>query len=133
MSPDLNSLSLSRSSSISSSIQAHNMSTPSGGAPANPSASPRPSRGSSIGGLSVSERRRSGAGINLNLGDMQANTELPAGHRTSIGHAFRTASPSSHGGSPVFATADPNHQPAPSRQEFHQEVERQQEAQVVRV
>ncbi|CAG8303467.1 unnamed protein product [Penicillium salamii] len=134
MSPDLNSLPPSRSSSISSSAQARNMAaTPGNGPPANPSASPRPSRGSSIGRLSVSERRRSAAGINLNLNDMQANNEAPVDHRSSIGHAFRTASPSSHGGSPVFATADPHHQRAPSLGELHQELEQEQEAQVNRL
>ncbi|CAG8010935.1 unnamed protein product [Penicillium salamii] len=134
MSPDLNSLPPSRSSSISSSAQARNMAaTPGNVPPANPSASPRPSRGSSIGRLSVSERRRSAAGINLNLNDMQANSEAPVDHRSSIGHAFRTASPSSHGGSPVFATADPHHQRAPSLGELHQELEQEQEAQVNRL
>jgi len=101
------------------------------GAPANPNASPRPSRGSSIGRLSVSERRRSAAGINLNLNEIQAN-DIPADHRSSIGHAFRTTSPSSRGGSPIFATADPHHQRAPSLGELHQELEQEQEAQVVR-
>ncbi|CAG7923361.1 unnamed protein product [Penicillium olsonii] len=134
MSPDLNSLPPSRSSSISSSAQARNMATaPGNGVPANPSTSPRPSRGSSIGRLSVSERRRSAAGINLNLNDMQANSEAPVDHRSSIGHAFRTASPSSHGGSPIFATADPHHQRAPSLGELHQELEQEQEAQVNRL
>jgi hypothetical protein len=61
---------------------------------------------------------------------MQAN-EVHADHRSSIGHAFRTASPSSHGGSPIFATADPHHQRAPSLGELHQELEQEQEAQVV--
>ncbi|KAJ5339772.1 hypothetical protein N7452_006500 [Penicillium brevicompactum] len=133
MSPDLNSLPPSRSSSISSSVQARNMpAAPASGAPGNPNASPRPSRGSSIGRLSVSEQRRSVAGINLNLNDMQANSEAPADHRSSMGHAFRTASPPSHG-SPVFATADPHHQRAPSLGELHQELEQEQEAQVNRL
>lgn len=48
-----------------------------------------------------------------------------------MGQAFRTASPTSHGGSPVFATADPHHQRAPSLGELHQELEQEQEAQVV--
>lgn len=142
MSPDLNSLPVSRSSSTSSSIPQRNMPAPgTGPAPVNPNtASPRPSRGSSIGRLSVSERRRSAAGMNLNLNEMQgtspgSSSELPASdhrdHRSSIGHAFRTASPSSHGGSPIFATADPHHHRAPSLGELHQELEQEQEAQVV--
>jgi hypothetical protein len=53
-------------------------------------------------------------------------------HRSSIGQAFRTTSPPSHsGGSPVFVTADPHHQRAPSLGELHQELEQEQEAQVV--
>ncbi|KAJ5437660.1 hypothetical protein N7445_006204, partial [Penicillium cf. griseofulvum] len=141
MSPDLNSLPPSRSSSTSSSI-ARNMSAPgTGPTPVNPNASPRPSRGSSIGRLSVSERRRSTAGMNLNLNEMhgmgQASSDFLASdhrdHRGSIGQAFRTASPSSHGGSPVFATADPHHQRAPSLGELHQELEQEQEAQVNRL
>ncbi|KAF4767020.1 hypothetical protein HAV15_009940 [Penicillium sp. str.  len=144
MSPDLNSLPPSRSSSTSSSIPQRNMPGPgTGPAPVNPNtASPRPSRGSSIGRLSVSERRRSAAGMNLNLNEMQGtspgvSSELPVSdhrdHRSSIGHAFRTASPSSHGGSPIFATADPHHQRAPSLGELHQELEQEQEAQVNRL
>ncbi|KAJ6177715.1 hypothetical protein N7519_008176 [Penicillium mononematosum] len=141
MSPDLNSLPPSRSSSTSSSILQRNIPAPgTGPAPVNPNtASPMPSRGSSISRLSVSERRRSAAGVNLNLNEMQgtspgAGGELPASdhrdHRSSIGHALRTASPSSHGGSPIFATADPHHQRAPSLGELHQELEQEQEAQV---
>ncbi|KAJ5200954.1 hypothetical protein N7449_005757 [Penicillium cf. viridicatum] len=144
MPPDLNSLPPSRSSSTSSSIPQRNMPAPgTGPVPVNPNtASPRPSRGSSIGRLSVSERRRSAAGMNLNLNEMQgtspgASSELPVSdhrdHRGSIGHAFRTASPSSHGGSPIFATADPHHQRAPSLGELHQELEQEQEAQVNRL
>ncbi|CAI7602936.1 unnamed protein product [Penicillium glandicola] len=142
MSPDLNSLPPSRSSSTSSSIPQRNMPPGTGSTPVNPNAvSPRPSRGSSIGRLSVSERRRSAAGINLNLNEMGtgqgSSSELPASdhrdHRSSIGHALRTASPSSHGGSPIFATADPHHQRAPSLGELHQELEQEQEAQVNRL
>lgn len=60
------------------------------------------------------------------------NGENPGpAHRTSMGQAFRTASPTSHGGSPIFATADPHHQRAPSLGELHQELEQEQEAQVV--
>ncbi|KAJ5319803.1 hypothetical protein PENANT_c026G11365 [Penicillium antarcticum] len=137
MSPDLNSLPPSRSSSTSSSIPYRNMPSASPNAPpatAN-TTSPRPSRGSSIGRLSVSERRRSAAGINLNLSEMPANNgdAVPSDHRSSIGHAFRTTSPSSHGSSPVFATADPHHQRAPSLGELHQELEQEQEAQVNRL
>ncbi|KAJ6011782.1 hypothetical protein N7522_002137 [Penicillium canescens] len=137
MSPDLNSLPPSRSSSISSSIPYRNMPSASPNAPPATAAttSPRPSRGSSIGRLSVSERRRSAAGINLNLNEMPANNgdAVPSDHRSSIGHAFRTTSPSSHGSSPVFATADPHHQRAPSLGELHQELEQEQEAQVNRL
>lgn len=140
MSPDLNSLPPSRSSSSSSSLPHRNV-PPSPGtvpAPVNPTtSSPRTSRGSSMGRLSVSERRRSAAGMALNLNDMSnpgsgSLTENPwSDHRSSMGHAFRTASPTSHGGSPVFATADPHHQRAPSLGELHQELEQEQEAQVV--
>ncbi|KAJ5173522.1 uncharacterized protein N7500_001453 [Penicillium coprophilum] len=138
MPPDLNSLPPSRSSSTSSSIL-RNMSAPGTGPVIPNNASPRPSRGSSIGRLSVSERRRSNAGMNLNINEMgtgHAASDTPASdhhHRSSIGQAFRTASPSSHGGSPVFATADPHHQRAPSLGELHQELEQEQEAQVNRL
>ncbi|KAJ5123855.1 uncharacterized protein N7515_007680 [Penicillium bovifimosum] len=142
MSPDLNSLPLSRSSSISSSVAQRNMPAPSGTGPTpvnTNTGSPRPSPGSSIGRLSISDRRRSNAGLNLNASDVPntgwvPNSEFSAtDHRGSIGHAFRTASPSSHGGSPVFATADPHHQRAPSLGELHQELEQEQEAQVNRL
>ncbi|KAJ5215679.1 uncharacterized protein N7498_002086 [Penicillium cinerascens] len=142
MSPDLNTLPASRSSSSSSSLPHRNM-PPSPGtvqAPVNPSTtSPRPSRGSSMGRLSVSERRRSAAGMALNLNEATgigsgSLTENPwSDHRSSMGHAFRTASPTSHGGSPIFATADPHHQRAPSLGELHQELEQEQEAQVNRL
>ncbi|KAJ5784039.1 uncharacterized protein N7518_009716 [Penicillium psychrosexuale] len=134
MSPDLNSLPPSRSSSTSSSIPQRNMAAPgTGPVPVNPNTS----RGSSIGRLSVSERR-STAGINSNVNEMLGtspgpSSELPAldhrDHRSPIGHAFRTASPSS----PIFATADPHHQRAPSLGELHQELEQEQEAQVNRL
>jgi hypothetical protein len=52
-------------------------------------------------------------------------------HRSSIGYSFRTASPTSLGGSPTIATGDPHHQRAPSLGEIHQELEQEQEAQVV--
>lgn len=138
MSPDINSLSPSRSSSSSSSLPHRNIHPTSPGmssAPGNPSTtSSRPSRGSSMGRLSVSDRRRSAAGIAPNLMETGSgnNSEQPGtDHRPSIGHAFRTASPTSHGGSPIFATADPHHQRAPSLGELHQELEQEQEAQVV--
>lgn len=132
MSPDLNSLPPSRSSSTSSSLPLRNPSAVSPG-----TTSPRPSRGSSIGRVSVSERRRSAAGMHLNLNEPTTASghnngdTLWSEHRSSMGQAFRTASPTSHGGSPVFATADPHHQRAPSLGELHQELEQEQEAQVV--
>ncbi|KAF3394616.1 hypothetical protein F1880_004672 [Penicillium rolfsii] len=148
MSPDLNSLPPSRSSSTSSSLPHRNppavppgTTTPSP-APVNPNTtSPRPSRGSSIGRVSVSERRRSAAGMHFNpnetsimeSGNININNDAPwSEHRSSMGQAFRTASPTSHG-SPVFATADPHHQRAPSLGELHQELEQEQEAQVNRL
>lgn len=144
MSPDLNSLPPSRSSSSSSSLPHRNPPSASPATvpvptPVNPNTTtpPRPSRGSSIGRLSVSERRRSAAGMNLNLNEPTSAASGNHGdapwsdHRASLGHAFRTASPTSHGGSPVFATADPHHQRAPSLGELHQELEQEQEAQVV--
>lgn len=55
-------------------------------------------------------------------------------HRSpSFSNYFRTASPSSLGGSPIIATGDPHHQRAPSLGELHQELEQEQEAQVVRI
>lgn len=140
MSPDLNSLPPSRSSSISSRPHRTLPPTSPGSipAPANPSTtSPRPPRGSSMSRLSVSERRRSTAGMALNLNELSGAGSGNTGdnawsdHRSSMGHAFRTASPTSHGGSPIFATADPHHQRAPSLGELHQELEQEQEAQVV--
>ncbi|KAJ5281789.1 hypothetical protein N7478_007161 [Penicillium angulare] len=147
MCPDINSLPPSRSSSSSSSLPYRNLPPSSPGtapAPTNPSntttISPRPSRGSSAGRLSVSGRRQSAAGMNTHQNEGPAATtpgshgEGPwSEHRSSIGHAFRTASPTSHGGSPVFATADPHHQRAPSLGELHQELEQEQEAQVNRL
>ncbi|KAJ5758533.1 hypothetical protein N7520_005689 [Penicillium odoratum] len=142
MCPDINSLPQSRSSSTSSSLPHRIPPTASPGtapAPMNPNTtSPRPSRGSSAGRVSVSERRRSAAGMNLNLNESSSASgnhgDSPwSDHRSSIGHAFRTASPTSHGSSPVFATADPHHQRAPSLGELHQELEQEQEAQVNRL
>ncbi|KAJ5113139.1 hypothetical protein N7456_001673 [Penicillium angulare] len=147
MCPDINSLPPSRSSSSSSSLPYRNLPASSPGtAPApttssnNTTISPRPSRGSSVGRLSVSGRRQSAAGMNTHQNEGPTATtpgshsEGPwSEHRSSIGHAFRTASPTSHGGSPVFATADPHHQRAPSLGELHQELEQEQEAQVNRL
>ncbi|KAI9934946.1 hypothetical protein ASPWEDRAFT_71673 [Aspergillus wentii DTO 134E9] len=86
-----------------------------------------PSRSSHRTVPSVSERRRSAAGTSLNLHDSED-------HRSSIGHAFRTASPTSStlGGSPIL-TGDPHHHRAPSLGELHQELEQEQEAQVNRL
>ncbi|KAJ5112718.1 hypothetical protein N7532_000763 [Penicillium argentinense] len=151
MCPDINSLPPSRSSSSSSSLPNRNASSVSPGTPpgtgpapanhtASTSTSTRPSRGSSIGRLSVSERRRSAAGMNISPSESLGTASghhgetLWSDHRSSIGQAFRTTSPSSHsGGSPVFVTADPHHQRAPSLGELHQELEQEQEAQVNRL
>lgn len=71
--------------------------------------------------------------LNLNDPTLPGPGELQAGDpRSSIGHAFRTTSPQSIGGSPTIATGDPHHQRAPSLGELHQELEQEQEAQVVR-
>ena len=83
---------------------------------------------------SISEGRRRS---HLNLNDSSAASNAGAGiehqeHRSpSFGNYFRTASPSSLGGSPIIATGDPHHQRAPSLGELHQELEQEQEAQVV--
>ncbi|MCJ1431623.1 hypothetical protein MMC27_000978 [Xylographa pallens] len=82
------------------------------------------------------ERRRSNVAMSLNLNDpsLPGPGELQAGDpRSSIGHAFRTTSPQSIGGSPTIATGDPHHQRAPSLGELHQELEQEQEAQVNRL
>lgn len=80
---------------------------------------------------SFSERRRSGV-LNLLDPSIPAPGELQSGdHRSSIAYSFRTASPTSLGGSPTIATGDPHHQRAPSLGEIHQELEQEQEAQVV--
>jgi hypothetical protein len=82
---------------------------------------------------SISEGRRRS---HLNLNDSPIAT-AGAGiehreHRSpSFSNYFRTASPSSLGGSPIIATGDPHHQRAPSLGELHQELEQEQEAQVV--
>ena len=84
--------------------------------------------------LSRNERRRSTVAMNLNLNDptLPGPGELqPSDPRSSIGHAFRTTSPQSIGGSPTIATGDPHHQRIPSLGELHQELEQEQEAQVV--
>jgi hypothetical protein len=86
---------------------------------------------------SISEGRRRS---HLNLNDSSSATGAGAGfagiehheHRSpSFSNYFRTASPSSLGGSPIIATGDPHHQRAPSLGELHQELEQEQEAQVV--
>lgn len=85
---------------------------------------------------SISEGRRRS---HLNLNESPSATAGPAGaglehheHRSpSFSNYFRTASPSSLGGSPIIATGDPHHQRAPSLGELHQELEQEQEAQVV--
>ncbi|KAJ5484155.1 hypothetical protein N7539_005951 [Penicillium diatomitis] len=146
MAPDLNSLPPSRSSSTSSSLPFRPASTISPGTTSPSQAAsqqmvtpPRPSRGSSNGRPSVSERRRSAAGMHINLNDpsVAASGNMGDGtrseHRSSMGQAFRTASPISLAGSPIFTTADPHHQRAPSLGELHQELEQEQEAQVNRL
>lgn len=88
----------------------------------------------SRGSPRVSERRRSAVAMNLNLNDpsVPGPGELPSSdYRSSLGSVFRTASPTSIGGSPTIATGDPHHQRAPSLGEIHQELEQEQEAQVV--
>jgi hypothetical protein len=86
--------------------------------------SPRSSR------PSMSEHSRR---IGLNdPGGLTGSGEFHGGdHRSSIGYSFRTASPTSLGGSPTIATGDPHHQRTPSLGEIHQELEQEQEAQVV--
>jgi hypothetical protein len=154
MPPDLNSLPPSRSTS-SSSFQSRTLATSEGVHAQSPSPRSSPvslaaaatinaadlSRRSSTSmqrtsqqAGRVSERRRSTAAMNLNLNDPNPPVpgELPGSdHRLSIGNAFRTASPTSIGGSPTIATGDPHHQRAPSLGEIHQELEQEQEAQVV--
>ena len=89
----------------------------------------RPSHGSPRADRSsVSERRRSGP--NLNLNESAISDFPPSDHRSM--HAYRTASPTSIGGSPIIGTGDPHHQRTPSLGELHQELEQEQEAQVVR-
>lgn len=86
---------------------------------------------------SISDSRRRS---HLNLNDSPSAVASAAGagiehheHRSpSFSNYFRTASPSSLGGSPIIATGDPHHQRAPSLGELHQELEQEQEAQVVR-
>ncbi|PGH12813.1 hypothetical protein AJ79_04037 [Helicocarpus griseus UAMH5409] len=84
----------------------------------------------------VHERRRSAVPMNLNLNDptLPGPGELSSSdHRSSIGSAYRTHSPTSIGGNPTIATGDPHHQRAPSLGEIHQELEQEQEAQVNRL
>ncbi|GAE00126.1 hypothetical protein PAAG_06225 [Paecilomyces variotii No. 5] len=81
---------------------------------------------------SFSERRRS-AVLNEDP-SLPGPGELQGGsHRSSMGYAFRTASPTSLGGSPTIPTGDPHHQRTPSLGELHQELEQEQEAQVNRL
>ncbi|KAL2008758.1 hypothetical protein VTN00DRAFT_6952 [Thermoascus crustaceus] len=158
MPPDLNSLPPSRSTSSSPLQQRTFPPTPEGGQGRSPSPrssnislaaaatmnaadlslSRQSSRSSprTTGGPSVSERRRSAVGMSLSLNDpsVPGPGELPSSdRRSSIGNAFRTASPTSIGGSPTIATGDPHHQRAPSLGEIHQELEQEQEAQVNRL
>ncbi|OJD12394.1 hypothetical protein AJ78_07002 [Emergomyces pasteurianus Ep9510] len=82
------------------------------------------------------ERRRSAVPMNLNLNDptLPGPGELSSSdHRSSIGSAYRTHSPTSIGGNLTIATGDPHHQRAPSLGEIHQELEQEQEAQVNRL
>ncbi|KAK2810626.1 hypothetical protein FQN50_002883 [Emmonsiellopsis sp. PD_5] len=84
----------------------------------------------------VHERRRSAVPMNINLNDptLPGPGELSSSdHRSSIGSAYRTHSPTSIGGNPAIATGDPHHQRAPSLGEIHQELEQEQEAQVNRL
>ncbi|KAL1972612.1 hypothetical protein VTN31DRAFT_7026 [Thermomyces dupontii] len=148
MSPDINSLPPSRSTSASP-RQLRNWSYSNSGngnvgdqsVPQSPSVGPMATNSSGGGDLShrssmsrrssprsnrlsISEsRRRSGIGGYLNVGD----TEPPSAS------SFRTASPSSLGGSSIVGTGDPHHHRAMSLGELHQELEQEQEAQVNRL
>ncbi|OKL62552.1 hypothetical protein UA08_02949 [Talaromyces atroroseus] len=86
---------------------------------------------------SVSEgRRRSGIGMHLNLNDpnpLGADNHHHEHRSPSFSNFFRTASPTSLGGSPIIGIGDPHHQRAPSLGELHQELEQEQEAQVNRL
>lgn len=147
MSPDINSLPPSRSTSASprqlrNQWPHSNSSNANAGdqsAPQSPSVNPMPVNSGGGGDLShrssvsrrssprsnrqsISEsRRRSGIAGYLNIGD----TEPPSAT------SFRTASPSSLGGSSIIGTGDPHHHRALSLGELHQELEQEQEAQVV--
>ncbi|KAF3402263.1 hypothetical protein DPV78_004565 [Talaromyces pinophilus] len=84
---------------------------------------------------SISEGRRR-SHLNLNdspLATAGAGVEHHEHRSSSFSNYFRTASPSSLGGSPIIATGDPHHQRAPSLGELHQELEQEQEAQVNRL
>ncbi|KAJ9245333.1 hypothetical protein DTO169E5_638 [Paecilomyces variotii] len=98
------------------------------------SLSRQPSRSSARSSRpSFSERRRS-AVLNLEDPSTPGPGELQGGsHRSSMGYAFRTASPTSLGGSSTIPTADPHRQRTPSLGELHQELEQEQEAQVNRL
>ncbi|RAO66820.1 uncharacterized protein BHQ10_002832 [Talaromyces amestolkiae] len=90
---------------------------------------------------SISEgRRRSHLNLNDSPSALASAVNAAGGgiehyeHRSpSFSNYFRTASPSSLGGSPIIATGDPHHQRAPSLGELHQELEQEQEAQVNRL
>ncbi|WEW57188.1 hypothetical protein PRK78_002650 [Emydomyces testavorans] len=152
MSPDLNSLPSSRSTS-SSPFQARNMQ---GSSEDSGSQSPPP-RSSSVSlqaaatinaaDLShrsstrspqanrAAERRRSVVAMNLNFNDptIPGPGELSSSdHRSSLRGSF-THSPPSFVGSPAMATGDPHHHRTPSLGEIHQELEQEQEAQVNRL
>ncbi|PGH23493.1 hypothetical protein AJ80_02447 [Polytolypa hystricis UAMH7299] len=154
MSPDLNSLPPSRSTSVSP-FQSRTLSTPPEGGYTQ-SLSPRSSSVSLAAAATMNaadrsrrssfnpsspqgrahERRRSVVAMNFNMNDptIPGPGELPSSdHRASIGNAFRTASPATLGGSPTISTGDPHHHRTPSLGELHQELEQEQEAQVNRL
>ncbi|KAK5086322.1 hypothetical protein LTS08_004368 [Lithohypha guttulata] len=147
MPPDLNSLSPSSSSPRSMSMHSHHgdsnssprPSTHSLAAAATMNATERrssTSRGSPRLDRTTSERRRSQVAMNLNLNDptIPGPGELPSSdRRSSIGHMYSTASPSSMGGRSILATGDPNHHRQPSLGDIHNELEQEQEAQVNRM
>lgn len=131
MPPDLNSLSPQNPSSSSPSqhrdgqppfgdlVQPH----PPQSQPPPPHASARsPLASTRAARVSVSEQHRSANGPG----------HVPTPERSgTVGHAIRTASPSSVGSSPA-AIGDPHHHHrTPSLGELHQELEQEQEAQVV--
>jgi hypothetical protein len=68
--------------------------------------------------------------MNLQLNDPGLPTpgEMITEHQVS---SYRTSSPQSLAGSPIISTGDPHHFRTPSLGEIHQELEKEQEAQVV--